>query len=530
MPFAFQDSFSGYSFSFSLKYNTTRQTDGTDNPILNQPFVVYTNTTLSLPFGNQFVLQPYGNSKAAYDTNNKTSSGDSAITAQGLSKLFASAFTPCSYTFNYDDTSKNTTITLNYDYGCVNSPNQIPPVVFTFKDLTTTRSTDGIVFFPFWSTDQITGDTSGDTSGYTCYPQVAGLQMYLEMDQLQNELFKYLLSGSGKIDKKISGFLNKNPGVVGYLDDSFPVLYFRVQLSDLATFPNNEKVRPFLISSTNPTGNQLQVFSGSLSGNPNPNEQDPPRISFDDLSARLSSVTTDTNTIGLLVFPNLQYNSTNKNVRTRALQLATVGSFPTAAGNQAITDDIRILRNGDVVFIVADDGQNLGSPGPYMSFQNVNNKAPSMSETPNPATNFLWQVVGLKDNGTFNGNAGDKIANGAMVGFYTYNCEGTSPQVCGWLSTTKNPTTGGTKTLPTITGVNQQCEVWTVAKLDEPTVAYIYVGEVTTIAASNTVPEACQSQKGKLDNRGADSPQVEEINVSTRWTFVRKFSSQPLPS
>jgi hypothetical protein len=169
-----------------------------------------------------------------------------------------------------------------------------------------------------------------------------------------------------------------------------------------------------------------------------------------------------------------------------------------------------------------------------MSFQNVNNKAPSMSATPDPANNFLWQVVGLKDNGTFNGNAGDKIANGAMVGFYTYNCEGTSPQVCGWLSTTKNPTGSGTKTLPTITGVNAQCEVWTIsdpAKPDKPVSAYIFVGEAIAIAASNSIPNACQSQNGKLDNTGTDSPQVKETDViPTRWTFVRQFSSQPLPS
>lgn len=546
MPFSFANSFAGYTFSFSLLKNFFQNKDdalnASKNSILNVPLV--NSSPFSLPFINQLLLQPFGNTKAAYNTNSQTTTGllvpDSSFNAKGLSSFFAAAFTPGSV--QYSSTSQfkqefingqpsivnefiSATLTLSYSYQCTNTVyggtcNNLPKVIFTFNATNKlSRSDSQYLHVPYWTDEQL---SSSDASG--CYPTVDRIQVHLEAASV--------VFDNCNIDKK---YLGLNPG----LDDNFPILVFKVVLDNATggTLPSNNSRRPFVLSNIQNNGTEVIVFNGTYVYNLG-NTLEPAKIS--------NVVSQDTNTIGLVVLTNLVCTrpSGTDLVSTQTAIDVELGSFPTAGGALIASNIVNSIRNCDVVQIQCGETPPLfEGDGIYLGFEQLNTsktKVPSMNATPQnrfqptAKNHYNWQIVSLNADGTVNTNKkpGDPINYNENVGFYAYQCNPSdSYTTCGWLSA-KDNTSCGTNCYPWMNSTSNVCEVWTLSTFPNPVSGPIKTQTTVTIQVGSQ--NICKYASQWLTNKNRENQNVPTLYKEfqdgfSRWELVRLFSTNNYP-
>ena len=582
--FAFENSFSGYSFSFALLYNNNDlnyiKGDTTDsvsaNAILNIPYTDASGNNVCFPFGNQFIIQPFGNSEAGYSSNNPNTAvlSESAFTAKSLSELFAAAFTPATFFFLYRDSKPR--VQICYSYNCSNDisgntcTSFLPPKVFTFEGdnaKTLAKSTSQVMEIPYWTSEQV-----NDTSG-SCVPMIAKITVHLEADPFLQKVFPNLIYfadntsrviGTGSLPPIEGITVGKNFGV----DDSpnsFPVFYLRVVIDDFtsSTLPKdasgNILSRPFFTSETQVNGIELNILTEYnpttvYNGVPNTvvlnnNTIFPGTVQFSTLSNAAKQVT-NTNSVGLLVFRNLQYSfnssgTTNLVISNQKNLNLNLGTFPTTAGSKVIVDDTNTIYNGDVVIVesknVAPQSVNDGTFLTFQYRQQNQNKVPSMAKqygvSGYPTKNFLWQVVKLTSNGEIIGNVGDKITYDSYVGLYAYQCVNNDPNIpvtCGWMSASSC----GTNCVPYMSNGHGTCEAWKIVNKQGNTGNAVVNKAFFGLEASAN--STCAFPKGWLtnDNRAFTNPPTifksgNESGFqdgSSYWNFTKALPSpQPLP-
>ena len=561
--FKFANSFAGYTFSFSLLSNPFQNSDATKDAKLNAVLNVTlpTDSSICYPFINQFVLQPFGNTEASFNTNNTISKTttifpDSSFNAKGLSSFFAAAFTPGSFSFSYDaNASGNLKVTLEYSYNCTNTvtgslcANILPPVVFTFPKFGNNAKSDSQdIYVPYWTDAQL-GDT---TTSSGCYPTVDKIRVHLEADPAQQNVLLTLVqyqNFTNNRTKQLQEITNKlvsiNPSlVIG--TDSFPVLYFRVVQDDdsAGKLPSNNLRRPFVVSNIQSNGQEVNVLTAVTYGSDT-------IISYQDTPIS-TAVTQSTSTIGLLVFTNLYVYYTGSNnirtIETRHNLGLELGSFPTDAGALISSNEINTIKNGDVVIIKAKYDWTYDftiNDGNYMGFEQENqdaSKVPSMNSTPqnrnftgSPSTtsHYYWQVVSLNANGNVTGNSGDDIQQGTPVGFRAYQCNSDDSFVtCGWLSAKScNKNTG---CYPTMNSTSNNCEVWTIQSFpSQGPGKTVQNGTDVTIQVSNQNVCGFPNQWLTNANRTGYKPPTLYSELATDrsiWTLTRIYSSMPLPT
>jgi hypothetical protein len=563
-PYKFANSFAGYTFSFALTPNPFQNSDPTKNAKLNSILNVTLPDlpTTCFPFINQFVLQPFGNSYAAFQTNNKAGNTfvpDSSFNAKELSQFFASAFTPGTFRFDsntnfegaYD--KNTTTVTLQYSYNCNNTvtggecAQKLPDVVFTFTPGTLqfiSKSDSQDIYIPYWTDAQL-GDT---TTSSGCYPTVDKIKVHLESDPAQQKVLSQIVTylnftdNRTKQSEEINKLISINPSLE--TESTFPPLYFRVVLdsNNDGTLPSNKLRRPFVVSNIQKNGQEVNVLTGIDYGGDTVTSYQVEPIS--------TQVTQNTFTIGLLVFTNLQvtYDNKGRTVATGYNLGLELGSFPTATGALIASNEINTIQNGDVVIIKAKfdwkfdfDTKNDGN---YMGFEQKAtdlDKVPSMNSTPQnrsftgtSSNHYYWQVVLLDANGTVKGKAGDPIPLGTPVGFKAYQCSSKDSFVtCGWLSAKSCRSQAG-GCYPTMNSTSGNCEVWTIQSVPTPsTGTTVQNGSDVAIQVSNQNICKFPNQWLTNANRTGNNPPTLYSELATDrsvWTLTRVYSSMPLPT
>ena len=278
----------------------------------------------------------------------------------------------------------------------------------------------------------------------------------------------------------------------------------------------------------------------------------PGTVTFSTISNAAAQVT-NTNSVGLLVFRNLQFSFDSNNKGPTNLVISNqktlnlnIGTFPTTAGSKAIVNDTNTIRNGDVVIV---ESKNVApqsvNDGTYMTFQyrqKNQNKVPSMAKQYDvsgyPLKNFLWQVVTMTSNGDIIGNVGDKISYNSYVGLYTYQCVNNDPNIpvtCGWMSASS---CGGTNCVPYMKSTHGTCEAWLIN--NKQTNPGEYVVNKAFFGLEASANSSCAFPNGYLtnDNRTFTNPptifkaknESGFADGSSYWNFTKALPNpQPLP-
>jgi hypothetical protein len=532
--FLFKDSFSGYSLSFSLLYNSQAP-----NAIVN---ISDPSGNYCIPFGSQFILESFANSYEANNINKKTLNTYSTLNSQKLADLFGVAYSPGSFKFDYEYTNGAPTkaqVTLNYAYSIdpTTQSKNLNPITFTFTGgsnaLTLAMSDTQEIAVPYWTDQQLQSGASG------C-PSVVKIKVQLEADRATQQVFSgliaYILLGIQNAYKNnvsvfpndnltiaqlIQPFIQRNPG---YDDsaNSFPIFALKVVLSGDLPPELKDIRRPFFISNT------LAGDGGSFRILSSVNDK-----SFESISTLISKQTQDVNTIGFLVFSNLTINITNNNgftLNNKSGQVnLNMGTFPTVNGAQQLVDFTNTIKNGDVVYLQSTQPNQKNI---YLSFQkNSNVKVPTLQ--PNPSNTCLWQIVKLsKDGYTIIPETGnektDSISYGDIVGFYAYNCSGTPNTLCGWMSS--NP--GTCNCTPYMSGGHGCCETW---YFFGGKTGYVYDKESPVIQCNITQPcPLCSKNNYFLSETSffQDPPTLQSPpgNESDAWKISKVYSQKPLPN
>lgn len=571
MSYTFADSFNGYSFSFSLLYNSAA---GVTDQVLNGTLEDGT----CVPFGNQFVLQPFGNSYAAYNRSNQTGRNNSAISARAISKLFAAAFTPATvaFTCTFDAQGQNIVpkVTIQYKSPCTKDVSGNPcmafaaPVVFTFSGAnakTLAQSDSQYIEVPYWTAEQVTSDTSG-----SCYPQFARVKVHLESDYFWQSIFPKLITYSTQYE---SIFGKTDPNTVGQnagtpFDDSqtynaFPSFYLRV-VQD-ATFLS-KLTRPYAITNLGLLGGSLNILTKYTISTTSYCAASPVgACTFAQFSPLSSVITTqNTNNIGLFVFTNLHLTIVSQQFLISSQKSTTditIGSFPTTEGSTVITDLTNVIKSGDVLIFQSEGKGGVLEDGSYMSFTQkttkdtsgniikVPEKAPSMDTAPSPAQYFLWQIVKVDQFANLIGSVGDPIGYGDYVSFYAYRCTdyiGKDPAYpisqCGWLSSTKCSLANNC--YPSISATRSLCELWKIEDVSLGHGPQVKTGVYLGIKSASTVSSSCKGTSGwylinnsstyTIDGKTFHPPtlsaQLDLANPNSYWKLNRVLLSQQLPS
>lgn len=555
--FLFENSFSGYSFSFALIYNNNdapylnnTASSVSNDAILNIP--VSSEDTTCFPFGYQFVLQPFGNSEAAYATNSQSAfASESALTAKALSQFFAAAFTPATYQFNYDSDG-TPSVKICYDYKCnnriddttTNSCTQfLEPVVFEYtgeNKKSLAKSTIQDMYVPCWTDAQL----SDTTTSAGCYPSVVKIRLRLEADAGLQKIFPRLLTYAQQYPKKPV----ESVTVGGASGNQFPVFYLRVVVDDSALLPKdalgNFVRRAFFTSEIQKDGIPLTVLSQYTPTQLVSSTQGAVVIqataTFSTIVSQVQDQNTDTNTIGVLVFSELAYTTSPFTIFTKKPQNVNLGTFPTEAGAVAIADENNRIRNGDVVFVEAlasvvgdvDDGN-------FMTFQYrevTDAKVPTMAKAPVPNNNFLWQVLALNSAG-FIQKTNVEVTFDSNIALYAYECKDNDPTkkvACGYLSATNG---GGTNNTPSMFpgALPGTCETWTLKNKTGTKEKYIstdgtYFGLEVNNNNSCAFPGGCLTNGTRPGRRPPAIFQKGNCDgTASLWRFA-KVASAPLPS
>ena len=535
--YPFENTFNGYSFSFALTLNTTTQAQ--DTVVLT---TLSDDKSYCLPYYNQFLLEPFGNSNGAFKTNNPTAAvpyGDSMLDAKMLSSYFGVAMTPGTFTFDCtaDRTSATPKVTFNYTYPVTTDTSTCPliqTVTFTYDSANATtlaKSSTQDIYVPYWTTEQI-----GNTGA--CYPKTAKIKVCLEADSNTQKLFNRLLTiNAASRDSFSQGFsdfkqlVGLNPGVDD-ASNAFPILYLTVVVTDYGDLPSTI-TRPYALS--NIVSENLNIVHDF--------KEDGTGVGDIVYSTIASSVVQNTETIGILVFSNLLYTqvSSNLHIYMSSPSSLTFGSFPTTQGVINIKNNSDVINDGDVVIIEA-KFENRLQEGNFMLFKWLNSdkkKVPSMAKTPD-AKYSLWQIVQLDANGNMvhkdkdTTNTAFPIAFDSYVGFYAFNCSSTLPDpvTCGWLSA---KSCGGTNCYPYMNGNNGgPCEAWKLVNK---------AGGSETNVLDNTYLGILSSPNNNCNypNQWLTNGNLEYVNPPTLvredyfdtklsfWRFNRVLRQQPLP-
>lgn len=525
--FLFKDSFSGYSLSFSLLYNSQAP-----NAIVN---ISDPSGNYCIPFGSQFELQSFANSYEANNINKKTSNTYSALNSQKLADLFGVAYSPGSFKFDYEysnNTATKAQVTLNYTYSIdpTTQSKNLNPITFTFTGsnaLTLAMSDAQEIAVPYWTDQQLQSGASG------C-PSVVKIKVQLEADPNTQQLFRnYILEIQENGFNKRFTYINP-----GYDDstNSFPIFVLKLILSGDLPGELKDIRRPFLISNILGTdGQSFQVvIKGFASTDEGPQVN---RAVYERLSALFSKQTQDVNTIGFLVFSDVfitlsestLYNNFTLANKSGMLTM-DLGTFPTTKGANQLADLSNTIKNGDVVYLQST--HNFGSPSGYLSFQkNPNAKVPTMQ--PNTSNTCLWQIVKLSNDGFTitpeTGNAQkDSIHYGDIIGFYAYNCIGIPNTLCGWVSA--NPT--GCNCTPYMSGGHGCCEQFYFSGKSAD--LYVYNSEAPIIQnrISGYCPKCSKNNYFLSTQNSFQKPPTLQPPppVNEFWQISKVFSQKPLPN
>jgi len=499
-------------------------------------------TTLSddksycLPYYNQFLLEPFGNSNGAFKTNNPTAAvpyGDSLLDAKMLSSYFGVAMTPG--TFKFDYTNGTPKVTFNYTYPVTTDTSTCPliqTVTFTYDSAnakTLAKSSTQDIYVPYWTAEQI-----GNAGA--CYPKTAKIKVCLEADSSTQKVLSTLLSLNNfySLTNGFKNLVGLNPGIDD-ASDAFPIFYLTVVVTDYGDLPSST-TRPYVLS--NIITENLEIVSdlkdtraasitdtggSAVSGGLE-------EIKYSTIAA---SVVQNTETIGILVFSNLFYTQivrpSSLSISTKSPASLTFGSFPTTQGVINIQNNSDVINDGDVVIIEAklDNNQKQGTFMVFKWLETDKNKVPSMAKTPD-ANYSLWQIVQLDANGNMVNKGKDTtttaypIAFDSYVGFYAFNCSSTLPDpvTCGWLSA---KSCGGTNCYPYMNGNNGgPCEAWKLVNKEGGSETNVLDNTYLGIQASpNNNCGYANEWLTNLNQTFTNPPTLFKINDFRSWSFWR---------